>query len=191
MVETIEAKIYKYKIKSYHLFTVLKDLEFEFQTLIDVATDFEDDLIEQIKEIEISLGDQRKEITKIVRENTGMERKIKSYQEIIKNCCNESQIDNSLKLAPSASSTPKKAEKQSQLDLKKLTKEVNELKLDIDTAKEIYKHGLPISELNLPQKIRATFNSSLELLVNSVSGTERNQMIKLVDLLNVSTKYLI
>lgn len=191
MVETIDltAYIYKYKLKSYHLFTELKDLEMDYQSLIDITTDFEDETIKDIKGIEISLGSQRKEITRIIRENTGMERKIKSYQEFVQNRGEESQIDNSI--IPEASSTPIKAKKSSQTNLKKLRKDFNQLKLDIETAKKVYKHGLPISELDLPEKLRATFKSSVELLANSVSGSERNQMIKLVNLLNVSKNYFI
>ena len=188
----IEDQIYSYKSESYNLFKELKSLEAEYKSLIDICTKLQIELETIIQNFENKLDTQRKEIVIIIRENLQMTNKINFFKL-------KKRFEDSVNENPGAKefacSTPNtsKINKSKEIpvlceieNLKKLTKGINEIKIDIDVLKQAFKHGVPISELNLPQKIRATFETSLKLLASSTPGENRNQIIKLVDLLNVS-----
>ncbi|CAO1381274.1 unnamed protein product [Diamesa tonsa] len=180
----IEKQILTYKNKSYILYRELKKLEADYQKLIDISTKLELELENMINSLEDKLNAQRKDIVRIILENNELRMKIEAFR-----------MDKSLEysgIKPQATSTPLKSKKlidltdhsflhQEKLD--KLAAGIKELRIDFDF---VLKQGISISEINLPQKIRALFQMSMELLLTSTPGKDRDKMIKFVQLLNVS-----
>lgn len=177
-----EEQILVYKSKSYVLYRELKKLEADYQKLIDICTKLELELENMINSIEAQLNTQRKDIVRIILDNNELKRKIEEYR--MGNRLEYSEIED-----PQASSTPLKANKLTDFHQKKfdkLTEGIQELKTDFDVVQEAFRRGESILEYELPQKIRAQFDSILELLHTSIPGKDRDQMIQLVHLLNVS-----
>lgn len=181
----IDSQILTYKSKSYILHRELKSLEADYQKLIDISTKLELELESIINSIESKLNAQRKDIVGIILENNKMKMKIDAFK--LGNRSEYSEIED-----PQASSTPLKTNQLTddtilhQDKLNKLWKGIKELQIDFDIVQEAYQKGHSVLEIKFPQKIQASLNNSLELLLTSVPGKDRDQMIKLVHLLNVS-----
>ncbi|CAO1395925.1 unnamed protein product [Diamesa serratosioi] len=185
----IEAEIKEYKDSSFNLFKELKKIEANYDNLVEVSSQLENDLGNKIKGLENELGVMKTNMFGIMVANSIMTKQIKFFKlkyhfqtPEVKNKSAAEYFRSSSDLRAQVGQDPNIREMEMQV----LFDEIHDLKFEIDAAKQNFLNGISISQQKLPQKLRATFNNLIALLKSSKSSFHRDQIIKLLDALNVS-----